>query len=303
MRLNLNLYPIIKLRNKMNRCIIKEPSTLTENDCFAIFSRVKNNLDTPLHFHSNFELKFIFNGAGAKRVVGNHEGILQDIELVLVGPNLHHNWLTDNCKNKNIYEVVIHFHKDLFDTKLLSRNQLVYIKNMFENAQRGVLFSQETATRVADRISNLNKYSGFESAMELFSLLYDLSVSKNSTLLSDPGYMRIDKSHHDEKIEKIFDYLNQNFSRQIGLKEIARLFGTSCSAFSRLIKRWTGMTFVNILNEIRVANATTMLINSTDTISEIAYQCGFNNLSYFNKIFKEKKNVGPKQYRRNYTMV
>jgi AraC-like DNA-binding protein len=85
--------------------------------------------------------------------------------------------------------------------------------------------------------------------------------------------------------------------------EIAYRFDMSGSAFSRLIKKWTGMTFVNILNEIRVAHATKMLINSTDTISEIAYQCGFNNLSYFNKIFKEKKKVGPKQYRKNYTQA
>jgi len=292
-----------KNRTQMNRCIIKEVSTLTENDCFAIFPRLKDNLDAPMHFHSNFELILIFNGGGAKRIIGNHEGTVNDLELILIGPNLHHAWLTDKCCNKNIYEVVVQFHKDLFDRKLLYRNQLVHIKNMFENAQRGILFSEETAVKVAERITNLNKHNGFESAMELFSLLYDLSISKNSTLLSDQGYFCSDKNQQNEKIDKVFDYLNENLGKQITLFEIAYRFDMSGSAFSRLIKKWAGMTFVNILNEIRVAHATKMLINSTDTISEIAYQCGFNNLSYFNKIFKEKKKVGPKQYRKNYTIA
>lgn len=287
----------------MNQDIIKEVSTLTENDCFAIFPRLRNNLDVPLHFHSNFELKFILNGGGGKRIIGNHEGMVEDMELVLIGPNLYHSWQTDRCPNENIREVSIQFHKDLFDKKFLYRNQMVHIKNMFENSQRGILFSRETAKRLADRITNLSRYSGFESAMELFSLLYDLSISKNNIMMSDPGYLCEDSNNQSEKIEKIFDYMNNNYYRDISLKDIAKLFGMSGSSFARIIKKWTGMTFVNILNEVRVAHATKMLINSTSTISEIAYQCGFNNLSYFNKIFKEKRNVSPKQYRKDYTMV
>jgi AraC-like DNA-binding protein len=287
----------------MNQDIIKEVSTLTENDCFAIFPRLKNSLDVPLHFHSNFELNFIFNGGGGKRIVGNHEGQVEDMELVLIGPNLYHAWQTDKCPNENIREVVIQFHKDLFDRKFLYRNQLVHIKNMFENSQRGILFSRETAHRLADRIINLSRYSGFESAMELFSLLYDLSISKNNVMMSDPGYLCEDGSNQSEKVERIFDYLNNNYYRDLSLKDISKVFGMSGSSFARIIKKWTGMTFVNVLNEVRIAHATKMLINSTSTISEIAYQCGFNNLSYFNKIFKEKRSVGPKQYRKNYTSV
>lgn len=287
----------------MNQDIIKEVSTLTENDCFAISPRLKNSLDAPLHFHNTFELNFIFNGRGAKRIIGNHQGTVDDMELVLIGPNLYHAWQNDKCRNNSIREVVIQFHKDLFDKKFLYRNQLVHIKNMFENSQRGILFSRDTANRLADRITNLSRYSGFESAMELFSLLYDLSISKNNIMLSDPGYLCEDNSSQGDRIEKIFDYLNNNYFRDISLKDIAKMFGMSGSSFARIIKKWTGMTFVNILNEVRVAHATKMLINSTSTISEIAYQCGFNNLSYFNKIFKEKRSVSPKQYRRNYTLA
>lgn len=286
----------------MNQDIIKEVSTLTENDCFAIFPRSKNSLDVPPHFHSNFELNFIFNGGGAKRIVGNHEGMVEDMELVLIGPNLYHAWQTDKCPNQNIREVVIQFHKDLFDKKFLYRNQLVHIKNMFENSQRGILFSRETACRLADRIINLSRYSGFESAMELFSLLYDLSISKNNIMMSDPGYLCDGGGSQSEKIERIFSYLNNNYYRDISLKDIAKIFGMSESSFARTIKKWTGMTIVNVLNEVRIAHATKMLINSTCTISEIAYQCGFNNLSYFNKIFKEKRSISPKQYRKSYTL-
>ncbi|WP_183573521.1 helix-turn-helix domain-containing protein [Mucilaginibacter sp. X5P1] len=284
----------------MNRNIMKEITPLTDNDCFTIFSRTKKVFDFPLHYHDEYELNLILNGKGVKRIMGNSEAIIDDMELVLVGPSLYHGWFTHECKEENITEVTIQFHKDLFDEKLLNRNQLSLIKKMFDNAQCGILFSQETIVNVADRILKLKNMSGFDSALELMSLLYDLSIAKNSKMLSDPGHLCKDYNYKNEKVEKVFEYLNKNFNKQIALTEMARIVDMSEAAFARFIKKRTGMSFVNILNEIRVGHASKILIDSTNTISEIAYQCGFNNLSYFNRIFKEKKIVGPKEYRKTY---
>jgi len=282
------------------RNIMKEITPLTDSDCFTIFSRVKKGFDFPLHFHDEYELNLIINGDGAKRVVGNSEGVIDDMELVFIGPNLYHAWFTHQCKSEAITEITIQFHSDLFTEKFLNRNQLMLIKRMFENSRRGILFSQETIADASKRITKLNKMSGFDSVFELLSLLYDLSISKNSTLLSDPGHLIENYDRKSEKIERIFEHLSTNFNRQVNLNEIAKIVNMSEATVARFIKKRTGMSFVNILNEIRIGQASKMLITSTDTISEIAYQCGFNNLSYFNRIFKIKKNVGPKEYRKAY---
>ena len=280
--------------------VMREITPLTQSDCFTLFSRIKKKFDFPLHYHDEYELNLILNAKGARRIVGDHIDVIDDLELVFVGPNQYHAWFTHECTTEKITEITIQFHKDLFDERLLNRNQLSLIKNMFENAQCGILFSQETIVNMADRILNLKKMSGFDSALELMSLLYDLSIAKNSKMLSDHGHLCKEYNYKNEKVEKVFEYLNKNFNKQIALTEMAKIVDMSEAAFARFIKKRTGMSFVNILNEIRVGHASKILIDSTDTISEIAYQCGFNNLSYFNRIFKDKKIIGPKEYRKTY---
>ena len=112
----------------MNENLLREITPLTQSDCFTLFKRVKTNFDFPLHYHEVFELNFIKNAKNARRVVGDHMEDIEDMELVLVGPNLQHAWFTNKCQSKSITEVTIQFHKDLFDDKLLRRNQLSYIK-------------------------------------------------------------------------------------------------------------------------------------------------------------------------------
>ena len=169
----------------MTRNILKEIIPITQGDCFTLFSRNKTEFDFPIHHHEEYELNFIMNGKGVKRVIGDHMEEIDDIELVLVGPNLQHAWLTHNCKSDNIFEVTIQFHKDLFDEKLLHRNQLNFIRKMFEKSVRGILFSKETSMQLAQRITDLNKKHGFDSVLELMSILHDLSISRNVRILSD----------------------------------------------------------------------------------------------------------------------
>lgn len=127
----------------MRKDILREITPLTSSDCFTIFTRVKSEFDFPLHYHEEFELNFISNAKGARRVIGDHIAEIDDLELVLVGPNLPHVWQTHKSKNKKITEVTIQFHKDLFDEKLLRRNQLSYIRTMLERSVKGILFSRQ----------------------------------------------------------------------------------------------------------------------------------------------------------------
>lgn len=286
----------------MNENLLREITPLTPNDCFTLFTRVKDSFDFPLHYHEEFELNFIQNGKGARRVVGDHIEEIDDLELALVGSNLQHAWFTHKCKSKEIREVTIQFHKDLFDEKLLRRNQLSFIRTMLEKSVRGILFSKETTQAIAPRILNLDQKHGFDSVLELMSILHDLSISRNSRLLSDTSFNQTEVSYNSRRVEKAFEYLNQNFDKQITLAEVARQAGMTEVSFSRFFKSRSGKTFIDSLNDIRMGHASRMLIDTTQSVSEIAYNCGFNNISNFNRIFKKKKNCTPKEFREGYTV-
>src|SRR4051812_27044920 len=101
----------------MKEPIMREITPLTSNDCFTIFSRVKSEFNFPIHYHEEFELNFIQNGTGASRMIGDHKEMIDELEMVLVGPNLQHGWFTHRCQSKEIKEITIQFHRDLFDEK------------------------------------------------------------------------------------------------------------------------------------------------------------------------------------------
>lgn len=285
----------------MSSNVMREITPLTPSDCFTIFSRVKQKFDFPLHYHDEYELNLILNASGAKRVVGGHIDVIDDYELVLIGPNLYHAWFTHNCKSEAITEVTIQFHKDLFDDKFLRRNQLSFVKSMLERSARGVLFSKETVEALRGRLQSLNQKSGFDSVLELLSILHDLSVSRNIKTLSDLSFSSEKFHYNSRRIERVFEYMNANYNKPVTLAEVAKLANMPEASFSRFIKKRTGKTFIDSLNEIRLGHASRMLIDTTYTIAEVAYKCGFNNISNFNRIFKRKKMCIPKDFRETYT--
>ena len=284
----------------MNTNIIREITPLTQNDCFTIFSRVKKEFSFPLHYHEELELNLIMNAKGARRIVGDHIDTIDDLELVLVGPNLYHAWFTHQCQSEEIREVTIQWHKDLFEEKLLRRNQLSFIRNMMDRSQKGIVFSREATAAVVPRILTLNQRSGFDGVLELLSILHDLSISKNMRTLSDASFTNQHFTYNSRRIEKAFEYMNTNYDKSITLGEVARLVSMTEVSFSRFIKKRTGNTFIDSLNEIRLGHASRMLIDTTHSISEISYHCGFNNISNFNRIFKKKKTCTPKEFRENF---
>ncbi|CAN5610204.1 AraC family transcriptional regulator [soil metagenome] len=286
----------------MHKNIVREITPLTQNDCFTIFSRVKKEFNFPLHYHEEFELNLIINAKGAKRIVGDHIELIDEMELVLVGPNLSHAWFTGQCESNEIKEVTIQFHKDLFDEKLLRRNQLSFIRKMFDQSAKGILFSKETAHAIAPRIVSLHQKSGFDSVMSLINVLHDLSTSRNIRTLSEATFNNeFQFNFNSRRIEKAFEYMNKNYDKQITLGDIAKLVNMTDVSFSRFIKKRTGITFIDSLNEIRLGHASRILIDTTNSIAEVSYSCGFNNISNFNRLFKKKKNCTPKEFRENFS--
>ncbi len=281
--------------------IYREITPLTQNDCFTLFSRVKQEFDFPLHNHEEFELNFIANGANTKRIVGDHTDLIEDLELVLVGSNLPHGWFTHLCRSEAIHEITIQFHRDLFDEKFLKRNQLSFISTMLERSTKGILFSRETTEAIKPRLIALTKKSGFDSVLELMSILHDLSTSRNMRTLSNTSFNSDPVNYHSRRIEKAFAYMHAHYTENISLEDVAREVSMLEVSFSRFIKKRTGKTFIESLNEIRLGHASRLLIDTTQTIAEVSYKCGFNNLSYFNRIFRRKNGCTPREFRQNYS--
>lgn len=284
----------------MTSNVMRETTPLTPNDCFTIFSRVKKEFDFPIHYHEEYELNLILNAKGAKRIVGGHIEVIDDMELALIGPDLYHAWFTNECISEEITEITIQFHKHLFDDTLLKRNQLFFVKELLELSKRGIVFAPRTIETIKERIMLLDQKNGFDSLIELLSILNELSLSENTRTLSDPGFVDQKISYNSRRIEKVLDHMNINYNKQLTLAEVSDLVNMPEASFSRFIKKRTGRTFIDSLIQIRLGHASRMLIDSTATVAEIAYRCGFNNISNFNRIFKRKKLCAPTLFRKTY---
>ena len=286
----------------MATSLMHETIPLTDSDCFTIFKRFKKEFDFPLHYHEEYELNFIRNAKGARRVAGDHMSEIGDWELVLIGSNLRHAWFTHHCKSDNIEEITIQFPVDLLDQKFLSRNPLSPIKAMLEDSAKGILFSQDVTMAIEPYIQGLLTKTGFESVLHLMLILHDLSLAPGSRTLSHQTFTNTPETYttSSRRISKTLEYMNKNFSSEISLAEVARIANMTEVSFSRFFKKRTGTNFVDCLADIRLGHAARMLVDTNQNISEIAYNCGFNNISNFNRTFKKKKGCTPKEFKRDY---
>ena len=285
--------------------VFREVTPLSEEDCFVIINRVKSEFSYPVHVHPEYELNFIENGKGARRIVGDSIEEITDLELCLIGnETLEHAWMNYHCDSNEIHEITIQFHKDLFLGSLLNKKQFNSIAVMLENAKKGVSFSREAIEKVKERLDFLNKnHSGFYSVLDLLTILYELSLDRNSRILCSSTFNKQDDSSESRRIQKVINFLNNNYQKEIRLIDVASHVNMSEVSFSRFMKRRTGKNYIEYLNDLRLGIASRYLVDSSKTISEISYDCGFNNLSNFNRIFKKRKGYTPKEFRENYSKM
>ncbi|WNH11334.1 AraC family transcriptional regulator [Flavobacteriaceae bacterium HL-DH10] len=280
----------------------REITPLSPEDSFLVFDRVKEEFDFPIHFHPEYELNFISNGKGVNRVVGDSIEEIDNIELVLVGPNLYHGWLTHNCKSREIREITIQFHGDLFNDEFLSRKIMKPIKDMFDRSIHGILFSKKVSAEIFERIAQVSKLDSMDYFLELISILYDLANSRNQRLLSSYTTNR-DSFENSDKIKRIYEYVQENYDKKITLAEASELVNMSQVSFNRFMKKRTGKTFVDYVNDVRIGYAAIRIIEKDVSISEIAFNCGFNNIANFNRVFKKSKKCTPSQYKNDFSGI
>ena len=278
---------------------INEISPLSERDCFYIVERYKQKFTYPLHRHKEYELNFIENGAGMKRIVGDSVVETGEYELVLIGgENLEHVWEQGNCQSHNIREITIQFSPEMFSEQLLSRNQFNSIRKMLDKAQRGISFPVSAIMKVYPMLDKLSQETrGFYQLLSIFAILYELSLCDEVQTLSNASFANINQQEDSRRVTKVYKYIGEHFREEVRLADVAGLVGMSPTAFSRFFKLRTGITLSDYVTNMRLGIATRLLADSTMSISEIAYECGFNNQSNFNRIFKKVKGFTPKEFR------
>lgn len=288
----------------INTELFKEVSPLSSKDCFILIERQKTNFNFPIHIHPECELNFIENAKGAQRIVGDSIEEIDEEELVLVtNPHLEHAWKDYRNVSKNIHEITIQFHPDLLTDTFLNKNQMISIRQLFRHAERGVAFSRESIAKVRPLLKTLTcENDSFYSLIKLLIILHELSIDKGMRELSTGQFAANVMQQHssDESLGRVMDYLSRHYSEVIRLSEVAEMVNMSESSFCRFFKQHTSKSFIDFLTDIRLGAASRALIDSSLSIAEIGYDCGFNNLSNFNRIFKKKKGVTPSEFRDNY---
>lgn len=282
--------------------VLTEITLLSEKDCFHIIERHKGEFTYPLHRHKELELNFVENAKGVRRVIGDSVEEIGDYDLVLVGSKgLEHVWEQGNCKSREIREITIHFTVELLSEELLSKNQFTSIRRMLSKADHGLAFPLSAIMKVYPTLNKIaHEKEGFMQFLDFLYILYELSTSDGIRVLASSSFSHASRDTESRRVLKVKQYINDHYAEEITLTEMASLVGMSPVSFSRFFKKRTGRTLSNYIIDIRLGAAARLLVDTSKNVSEICYECGFNNLSNFNRTFKQNRGHTPREFRELY---
>jgi AraC-like DNA-binding protein len=276
----------------------------TPRESLILVKRDVPYFDTPFHFHPECELVYVINGTG-KRIIGDKIEVFGPGDMIFLGPNIPHVWYSDPSfyqKNADLHSIaiVLYFSKDIFGENFYQLEESQLLKEFLGRAERGLKITGSTHERIVSLLTKMNESSGLKRIVYLVQVLDCLTTSRDTEALASITYKNSYDTRDNHKIDEVFLYLNKNFMRDISMPEVADLCHMTPQSFCRFFKTRTKSTFIDFLNDIRISHARKLLIESDDqTIAEIAYLCGYKNLSNFNKLFKIKTRLTPKEYKRN----
>jgi len=255
------------------------------------------------HFHEEYELVLILESNGI-RFVGDTIERFSAGEVVLLGKNLPHMWLNDDAYfNKESTLVAkaisIHFKEDFLGSNFFEIPEMRTIKSFLERASNGIQFADLTDD-VKSNIIKLANENPIQKITSFIDILFTLSEHKNQRSLSTPGLFHNNSKTENKRLNKIYEYVFENFNTTISSIDVAAQIGMNSSAFSRFFKKIHRKTFSKYLNEIRVGYACKLIQENNESITAIAYLSGFNNISNFNRQFKLIKGTPPTIYAKRY---
>ena len=262
---------------------------------FSTFDENANSKAHLWHYHPEIELVYV-NGGSGKRQIGSHISYYTDGDLILIGSYLPHCGFT-NEQTGNKKETVIHLKEDFLGSAFFESPEMKNISNLFIKARGGLAFSGETKKSIGDQIAAMEKLSNFEKLIALIRILNDLEQSGDFKILNAEGFSLETQVHDNGRINQVFNYVKDHFQEPISLEVVADLVSMTVPSFCRYFKKTTNKTFTKFVNEYRLVHASKLLAEQPISISQICFDSGFNNFSYFNKSFKAFTGKSASQYR------
>lgn len=263
---------------------------------FSKYDQKTNNKSHFWHYHPEIELVYVNGGAG-KRQVGSHISYYTTGSLILVGSNLPHCGFTDEqTGNKN--ETVIHIKPDFLGNAFFDISEMKNINTLFNRAKTGIVFIGETKKRIGNKVELMENQQPFERLLTLLSILNEMEQATEFKVLNAEGFSMEMQMQDNHKISTVFNYVKDNFHEPITLDEVAGLVTMTVPSFCRFFKKITHKTFTRFVNEYRLVHASKLLAEKPISITEICFESGFNNFSYFNRSFHEFTGKTASEYRK-----
>ncbi|WP_299535386.1 AraC family transcriptional regulator [uncultured Herbaspirillum sp.] len=250
------------------------------------------------HFHPEYEVHIITASSG-KFFVGDFIGDFVPGNLVLTGPNLPHNWVSNLGAGQQVAarDLVLQFSRSFADRMLGAIPELSPLQDLLEGAARGLQFPDALGRSIIPLMRDLAQANGARRVVLMMSVLEQLASCRERRPLAGPGYDLDAQRHMSSTINQVLSCIRQNLGGNLRESDVAELAGMSVSSFTRFFKRHTGCTFIQYQNGLRLNEACELLMCTALSVTEVCYRVGFNNLSNFNRQFLAHKGMPPSRFR------
>jgi AraC-like DNA-binding protein len=252
------------------------------------------------HFHPEYELHLVCATSG-RFFIGDFIGQFEPGNLVLVGPNLPHNWISEigDSDSVPLRSRVMQFTEDFITRTINCFPELTATRRLFERSRAGVLFSEQTSSRIAKNMENLLHASGVDRITLFLGIIAELDRDHGAQTLTSQHYLPDPSGFMSTGINEVLSYINNNLTELLDEATLARLAGVTPSTLSRSFRRHTGQSLTKYVNRLRVTLACQLLMSSEfNSVTEVCFASGFNNVSNFNRQFLTLRGVTPTQFRR-----
>lgn len=252
------------------------------------------------HFHPEYELVFIEAKEG-RRHVGEHVGNFYGSDLVFIGSYIPHLNFDYGIKTEYL-KTVLHIQPQFLKNELLNTPELEAITTLFEKSKYCISFGESVKNLVGEKFKKTTELTYFEQFISMLEIFKILGETNDYTLLHTEIPKNQYNKKEEERLRKINQFIEINYTRKIDLTEIAQLSNLSKAAFCRYFKKMTKLSFTEFLNNYRINQAKLMLMNHKN-VSEAGFDAGFDSLSYFNRTFKKVTGENPSTFRKKYSKL
>ncbi len=269
----------------------------TQNLGLVYQEDIENYFYDTFHQHNEIQISIIIEGKGTL-IIGDTITNYISNDIIIIGSNIPHVFKSDFNDHKKSFMISLFFTEKSFGKEFFSLDDFKELQVFFKKSLNGFKIINNKELLKLEFL-NLRKATYLERFIGLFKIL-KLFTKTETKILTDFVYPKKYSINHGKRMQTVINYTIDNFSNNINLIEIANKANMTPNAFCRYFKQRTNKTYFTFLNELKIENACKLLKENKEiTVSEIAYQCGFSNLSNFNRKFMEIKSTTPSKYRKN----